>query len=352
MIGIIYKKLLKPLYFKMDPEFIHDKMVAMGEKLGQTSSGKKAISILFKYENSVLEQDLFGIHFKNPIGLAAGFDKNIQLTQILPDVGFGFAEVGSITGEPCEGNPKPRLWRHPELKSLRVFYGLKNDGCVALAEKTRKLKLEIPLGISIAKTNSSDTVEKQAAINDYVKGYKEFSDIGSYDTINISCPNAYGGQPFTNPQDLDELLGALNAVRNHKPMFIKFSPDLSRGELHALCEVAKKHKVNGVICSNLTKKHDFGQGGLSGKAVYNLAFNQLKHVRSAFGNEFILIACGGIFNADDAYSAIRSGASLIQLITGMIYEGPQLIGEINKGLAKRLKDNGYSKISDAIGVDA
>lgn len=345
----VYGRVLKPLAFKRDPERVHDRAIAVGRWLGRFSVTRTVTEGLFAYADPVLEQDVAGIRFSNPIGLAAGFDKDANLTQILPSVGFGFEEIGSITGEPCAGNPKPRLWRHPDLQSLRVYYGLKNDGCEAIERRLRKKSFAGPVGVSIAKTNCVDTVETDAAIADYVKTYTTMRDVGDYDTINISCPNAYGGQPFTDTEQLDQLLAAIVAVRNKKPMFLKLSPDLSLEQLHCIAEVAKKHGVDGLIVSNLTKKHDLGKGGLGGKAVANGAMKHLVYLAKTFPGEFVLVSCGGLFTAEDVYERIKHGASLVQLITGMVYKGPQLIGEINRDLARLLKRDGFGNVSEAVG---
>ena len=346
-----YRSILKPILFRHDPEEVHDTMTHLGALLGRFSIMRRLTRFLFHFEHPILEQTIAGIHFKNPIGLAAGFDKNANLIDILPDVGFGFEEIGSVTGEPCEGNAKPRLWRHPEQKSLRVYYGLKNDGAEAIAKQLSQKIFRFPIGVSVAKTNCAATVETTAAIADYVKAYRSFHQIGDYVTINISCPNAFGGQPFTDAHLLDQLLTAIDQVRNVHPIFLKLSPDLSESELHAIAVVALDHNINGLITSNLTKQHDYGDGGLSGKAVEAKSIAHLIYLRKTFGDKFILIACGGIFTAEDAYRRIRLGASLIQLITGMIYRGPQVIGEINLGLVALLKRDGYHSISDAIGID-
>ncbi|MBT6254046.1 quinone-dependent dihydroorotate dehydrogenase [Candidatus Uhrbacteria bacterium] len=346
-----YKHIAKPIFFKQDPEKVHDRVLGVGKVLGGSTLSKAVVGAVMRYKNPILVQEIRGVRFPNPVGLAAGFDKNAELTELLPDVGFGFEEIGSITGEYCEGNPKPRLWRHPELQSLRVYYGLKNDGCEAISARLKDREFEIPIGVSVAKTNCAATVETGAAISDYVKAYIAFKDIGSYDTINISCPNAHGGQPFTDVARLSELLVALNEKRNDKPMFLKLSPDLDLERLHEIATVAKESRVDGLVVSNLTKKHDFGDGGLSGKSVEPHALGHLQYLAKEFKNDFVLISCGGIFSAKDTYERIKNGASLVQLATGMIFEGPQLIGEINRDLAKMIKDDGFSNISDAIGAD-
>jgi dihydroorotate dehydrogenase subfamily 2 len=308
-------------------------MINVGSFLGEHKSTRKLTRVLFDYQHPILEQTIDGITFPNPIGLAAGFDKNAQLTQILPHIGFGFVEVGSITADKCRGNAKPRLWRLPEQQSLRVYYGLKNNGAESLAHKLEHLSQRHPIGISIAATNSPKTVSTEEAIKDYLATYKRFKTIGDYDTINISCPNTYGGEPFLDTERLTRLLSAVNEVRGNKPIYLKLTPNLTLKELDALVTVAAEHNMNGVICSNLNKKHNFGKGGLSGKAVTKEAIAHLHYITENFPH-LTRISCGGIFTPDDAIERIEAGAHLLQLITGMIYQGPQLIGEMNKALAE------------------
>lgn len=319
---------------------------------------KPAIKFAFGYHNKSLEQTVDGIKYKNPIGLAAGFDKNANLTSLMPLVGFGFEEIGSITGEPCSGNDKPRLWRLPKSKSLVVYYGLMNDGAQKLASKLAGQKFDIPIGVSIAKTNSPDTVDMKAGVRDYVKAYDEMRDIGDYVTINISCPNAFGGQPFTDKKSLETLLRAIDKIRVNKPHYIKMSPDLSSKELDDILSLSKKYKITGFITSNLTKNRKNKNivetnlpknGGLSGKVVQDLADKQLAYIYQRAGKDFTLIGTGGIFTAEDAYNKILHGASLVQMITGMIYEGPQTMSEINRGLVRLLRRDEFNNVSEAIG---
>lgn len=360
MIGFLYKRVLKPMFFLRDPENVHDGMTAVGKFLGSYNALRKLTSSFFKYEHPSLEQVVAGISFKNPIGLAAGFDKNAELTQIMPSVGFGFEEVGSITGEPCPGNPRPRLWRMKKSQSLMVYYGLKNDGCESIRSRIKDLRFRIPIGISIAKTNSKETVEEEKGIKDYLKAYRTFVEagIGDYFTVNISCPNTFGGEPFTTPEKLDRLLSALRQIPNPKPVFIKMPAEISDETLDGLIEVARKHKITGFISTNLAKSRQNEaikdgvvpvNGGMSGKVVQKLSDKQIEYIYKKCGKEFVIIGCGGVFTALDAYRKIKLGASLIQLITGMVYLGPQVIKEINQGLVDLLKADGFSNISEAVG---
>ena len=364
IIGTLYKFILKPFFFRKDPEDVHDHMIKFGSLLGRFKLTQFLTRLFFDYKNNILQQELGGITFINPIGLSAGFDKNAELTRILPSVGFGFAELGSITGKPCEGNPKPRLWRLPHSKSLVVYYGLKNQGCEVISKRLSSeledKKFLLPFGMSVAMTNCQANLDIQNAINDYVHAFKIMLPLGSYVTINISCPNAQGGQPFIDPLKLELLLSSLDQIPRNKPVFIKLSPDLETQELDAIISVAKKHKVDGIICTNLTKKrtgvsrydHEVPkQGGLSGKVVQDKGDAMLSYIYQKEGKRFILIGSGGVFSAQDAYRKIRLGASLVQVLTGMIFEGPQLISTINQELAVLLKRDGFKNIKDAIGVD-
>ncbi len=351
LIGAIYRRILKPILFRIDPEKVHDHFVSVGKRLGRHRIGKRLMKSFFLYKHSSLEQDLLGIHFSNPVGLAAGFDKNAELTSILPEVGFGFVEVGSITGEYCAGNQKPRLWREPSKKSLRVYYGLKNEGAEEIASRLHGKEFKIPVGISIAKTNSPATVDVQEGIKDYLKAANAFEEVGDYITINISCPNVYGGEPFSDPERLDALLIAYSELNITKPTFIKLAALSDHEQLDRILDIGEKYGIDGYICTNL-KKTKGEKGGLSGKAVVKDSDDMVSYVYKRFGTSRLIIGTGGIFTAEDAYRKIKNGASLVQLITGMIYQGPQVIGEINAGLVRLLKADGYSNISEAVGVDS
>lgn len=345
----------------IDPEKIHNSVIKIGYFLGKINLIRIIISAFFSYNHRSLAQTIDGIKYRNPIGLAAGFDKDANLMKILPSIGFGFEEIGSITALPCQGNPRPRLWRLPKYKSLVVYYGLKNIGSKAIAKKLYNQKFSFPLGISIAKTNNRETVDTEMAILDYYKSFIRLEPFANYITINISCPNSFGGQPFTSPELLDELLKKLDKIKSEKPRYIKISPDLSKKQLDDLISISKKHVIKGFIISNLIKNReksgispqDFsrvGDGGLSGKAVERVANEMISYVYKKTKGKYTIIGCGGVFSAKDAYVKILAGASLIQLITGMVYEGPALIKNINKGLVVLLERDGFINIKEAIGT--
>ncbi len=359
----LYKHLFKPLAFRCDPEQVHDTITTLGQWAGNHSLTRRLARTSWFYADPALRQDVLGMHFSNPIGLAAGFDKDGHLTEILPDVGFGFEEVGSVTGEPCEGNPKPRLWRLPKSQSLVVYYGLKNEGAEVISKRLANKSFRFPVGISVAKTNNPETCETPKGIADYIKAMNAFATIGDYFTINISCPNAFGGEPYTSPSLLRQLLEQTDLVETTHPMFLKMPADLSFDQIDELVNIAKQHRIDGLILSNLTKRYNrievdqqevapITKGGLSGKPTFEASNSLLKHLYKTVGDRFVLIGTGGIFTAEDAYKKIRSGATLVQLATGMIFQGPQVIGQINQGLVKLLHKDGFTHLKEAIGIDA
>lgn len=360
----LYAWVIKPVFFKFDPEYVHDHIVGIGKALGSCRISRGITCAVFGYSDPSLEQTILGMKCKSPVGLAAGFDKNAELTDILPSIGFGLIEVGSITGYPCLGNPKPRLWRLPRSRGLLVYYGLKNEGSeiisLRLGKKQAVKKFGAILGTSVAMTNCAENIDVECAVQDYVKAFKAFVTIGDYFTLNISCPNTQGGQPFIKPDALERLLQAIDVIPTQKPVFIKLSADMSISEADAILDILRKHRVDGIICANLTKKRDnpkiidaniSAKGGVSGKPVQEFSDNLLAHIYKREGKRFVLIGVGGIFTAEDAYKKIRLGASLVQMVTGMIFEGPQVVSEINRGLVRLCKKDGFKHISEAIGAD-
>lgn len=361
-LGYIYKRMLKPVLFKFDPEFVHDRFTNVGVLLGSNPITRGITSFYLKYSNKILEQEVLGIQFKNPVGLSAGFDKNAQLLKIIPSVGFGHMEVGSVTAESYEGNEKPRLKRLPKSKALVVYYGLKNIGVDKIIERLQKIRhTDFKYSVSIAKTNCLKTASEDAGIEDYAISLEKLSkaNLGDFYTINISCPNTFGGEPFTTPKLLNKLLVRLDRVKHDKPVFIKMPINLEWKDFNDLLVVASKHNVQGVIIGNLTKARDpklildklpeDQKGGISGLPTQNLCNDLIKKTYANYKDRFIIVGVGGIFSAEDAYEKIKLGASLLQMITGMIFEGPQVIGSINRGLAKLIAKDGYKNISEAIG---
>ncbi|TSC91330.1 MAG: putative Dihydroorotate dehydrogenase (quinone) [Parcubacteria group bacterium Licking1014_17] len=359
--GFLYKYILRPVLFRFKPEKMHNFFIHFGAFLGSNMTTKGLVGLFFHYQNPALEQEIAGIKFKNPVGLAAGFDKDANITNIAEDVGFGFMSVGTATNKPYAGNPSHRLWRLPKSKALVVDYGLKNIGIDKIAEKLKKRgDPDFPIFVSVGKTNSPGTVSDEAGIDDYCQCLKKVIEEGIGDAyeINISCPNAFGGESFAEPEKLDKLLAKIFSLPVGKPLFLKMPITLPFSEFKKLLDVAMRYRVTGVIIGNLEKNYaspllkekipDGIKGGISGKPCFNISNELISETKKYCGEKLIIIGVGGIFSAEDAYEKIKRGASLVQLITGMIYEGPQLIGEINRGLVELLEKDGYKNIKKAI----
>lgn len=343
------------MLFKQDPEKVHDRLTRLG-RFASFTKLSRLVRGMFVYKNEKLENEVLGIKFDNPVGLAAGFDKNAVLTDFMPDIGFGFVEVGSVTAHPCEGNPKPRLHRLVKDKGIIVYYGLCNEGADKINKRLEGKKFRIPVGVSVAKTNDKN-IKGDASVEDYFSGFMKMKDIGDYITINISCPNSGDGCSFENDKLLEALLKKIEKVRKKEIIFMKISPDLDKKKLDKIIELAGKYKINGFVISNLSKKRNGltkdpklkFPGGVSGKHVAKKANSMIEYVYKKTKGKFVIIGVGGVFNGQDAYDKIKKGASLIQLITGMIYGGPGVIKKINKELVELLEKDGYSNIKEAIG---
>jgi dihydroorotate dehydrogenase subfamily 2 len=362
--SFVYQYFIKNIFFLLPPEFVHNAMVGYGSFLGRLPFPKIILKFLLAVKNPRLEQKLAGIQFNNPVGLAAGFDYNADLTQILGSVGFGFQSVGTITNFPYEGNPKPMLGRLPKSQSLMVNKGFKNLGARKIIEKLQDLDFEIPVGISIGRTNIRTKTTQKQSVQDVVRTFILFEESGiknAYYELNISCPNLYGNISFYPPKNLEELLEAVEKVSIKKPIFVKMPIEKNDEDTLEMLKVVSKFKfISGVIIGNLQKNRkdpsldpeevkQFHVGNFSGKPCEQRSNELIKLTYDHFGKRFIIIGCGGAFSAQDAYRKIKLGASLIQLITGMIYKGPTLISRINLELVELLHKDGYKHISEAVG---
>jgi len=347
----LYVNIVKRIAFNFDAELMHRFFIKFGRILGKYRLTKQIIRDMYYYENPILRQNVMGITFNNPVGLSAGFDKNAEIISICEDVGFGFSEVGSVTGLSCGGNTGKRLERIAGKKSLWINLGLNNRGVDSISNSLSGEKYKIPFGISIAKTNCRETANDSVGLKDYIYSLKKFNELnmGNFYVLNISCPNAYGGQPFSRAEAYESLLKETDRLKIKKPVFVKLSPDLSIKEVDTIIHISGKHKITGFIISNLTKKSKSAKGGFSGKVVEEKSNKMLKYVYKKTRGKYFLIGVGGIFSAEDAYKKIKLGANLVELITGMIYEGPNLIGEINLGIADMLEREGFRNISEAVG---
>lgn len=364
----LYKWPIKPILFANSPDAAHEGMVRMGWFTQKLPLLNRLMRASFTHINhAVLSQKVFGIEFENPVGLSAGLDKNAELIPTMHAVGFGFATVGSITARAAEGNPRPWFYRLPKSQSLVVNAGLANHGAAVIERRIASYRSDLfdhfPLVASVAKTNSPETCTDEEGVADYVAGFKTLQHnphVAMFE-VNISCPNTYGGEPFTRPEPLEDLLGKLDELDLLQPITIKMPINLKWAEFNALLKIITKHRVAAVTIGNLQKNRkavelkdelpDTVPGNLSGKPTYDMCNELITKTYAAYGDKLTIIGVGGIFNAEDAYEKIKRGATLVEMVTGVIFNGPQIVGQINHDLAKLLELDGYANVSEAIGVN-
>ena len=297
-----------------------------------------------------------GLDFPSPVGLAAGFDKDAEVPEHMLGLGFGFVEIGTVTPRPQEGNSRPRLFRLVEDRAVINRMGFNNCGQPRAFDRLQHcLHSRGIIGVNVGA--NKDSAER---IADYVAGVRAMAPVARYITINISSPNTPGLRQLQDEGALRALLSAIDETRDLSaaPIFLKVAPDLGEGEPDQIVRVAMQHRVDAIVVSNTTlsrpalkSKYADEQGGLSGEPLKPLALKALREFRSASGGEIPLIGVGGIANADDAWERIRAGASLVQLYTAMVYEGPEIASRIALGLAERLKREGFANIAEAVGSE-
>ena len=357
---MIYNSLVKSLLFKLDAEQAHATIHRFAETASGSSMLKALAKSLYNYQSAKLSQQIWGLTFRNPIGLAAGFDKNGQIPEIMEALGFGFVEVGSITANPNTGNPKPRAFRLPKDRAIINRMGLNNDGAQTVVKRLKNKKLSIPLGVNIAKTHDPK-IMGDAAIKDYVHSFNEAKKVADYITVNISCPNTAAGKTFEDPSALDELLSALKIRDDARvvPTTVKFSSDLTKEQLLHLIEICEDHRVHGYVACNTSSSReglqtpkaeldDIGQGGLSGKPIANKSVQIVEWISEATKGQKPIIGVGGIDNFNTALKMMLAGADLIQMYTGLIYEGPGLIKSINRQLLHELDELNIKSIHQLV----
>ena len=332
-----YELFVRPLLFSLDAETAHHLTIAL---LQRASHFGPALRVLRSLQPSPKPKTLFGLNFPNPIGLAAGLDKNGVALPAWAALGFGFIEIGTVTAKAQPGNPKPRIFRLPEQQALINRLGFNNDGADAIAQRLAALRESgrwpaVPVGINIGKSRATPL---EQATDDYLYSFRLLRDFADYITLNISSPNTPGLRELQEPEKLSELLFAIGkeAGTDPKPLVVKISPDLSGTELKAILAVCEENGVSGIIATNTTLNHSSiapqldQAGGLSGAPLRDKSTALVReiHARSTFP----VIASGGIFDAESAREKFQAGAPLIQLYTGLVYRGPQLLREIMDSL--------------------
>ena len=344
---------LKSILFNLNPETAHS-LTGLGLKTAPYAPFLFAIPKKHYFiHNSILEQEVCGIKFQNPVGLAAGFDKNGEYIKAMPALGFGYTEIGTITPKPQAGNARPRLFRLVEDRSIQNAMGFNNRGAEFMLNQLNKVRnFDYPVGINIGKNKVTPEDE---ALNDYKSLLETFKDQGAYIVINISSPNTPGLRDLQNEKFITDLFTMAKEITT-KPIFLKIAPDMTAEDAITLCNSAVNAGAAGIIATNTTidytvTKHAKDFGGISGALVREKSYNLFKAIGKELYGKTILISVGGIETAEDAYRRVKAGASLIQVYSMLIYNGPKMIKEINEGLITLLKADGYTNISEAVGAD-
>ena len=343
----MYKSLIRPLFFLFDPEKIHHFTFSLIKILSKIPGVPSVFRSLFQVNDKKLERKLFGLTFKNPVGLAAGFDKNAVLYNELANFGFGFVEIGTVTPKAQQGNPKKRVFRLKADNGLINRMGFNNDGLEAAIEKLESNKGKIIVGGNIGK-NTGTMPDGYTA--DYLACFKALHPYVDYFVLNVSCPNVGSHAKLTDKVYLVELISKVQEANKRfekqKPILLKIAPDLNNVQLDEVIEIVAETKIDGVIASNTSvdrtglkasekQLEAIGNGGLSGKPIRDKSTNVIKYLADNSNKAFPIIGVGGVHSAEDALEKIAAGADLVQIYTGFIYEGPALVKKINKAILNR-----------------
>jgi dihydroorotate dehydrogenase len=340
----MYKFLIRPLFFLIDPEKIHHFVIAVLRISGRIPGGKAILRFLFHFEHPQLERVIFGLKFKNPVGLAAGLDKDARIVDEMACLGYGFIEIGTLTPKPQPGNDKPRLFRLPQDQALINRMGFNNEGVAAAVERLRKRKSPVLVGGNIGKNK---VTPNENAMDDYAYCFEALYPYVDYFVINVSSPNTPGLRELQEKEPLQKLLSHVITLskqkEKYKPVLLKIAPDLSPSQLDDIVYILKQTKTDGVIATNTTIDRSdlvtptaevtaIGNGGLSGKPLTLRSTQVIAYLRNMLGKDFPIIGVGGIMTPADAVEKLKAGADLVQIYTGFIYEGPSVVKRINKDI--------------------
>lgn len=343
----MYKLFIKPLVFKINPEKAHYLTFDLIKWFLGNAFGRLITKFMFGYEHPKLKKQLFGLTFENPVGLAAGLDKDAKVFNELSSFGFGFIEIGTLTPKPQPGNDKPRLFRLPNDNALINRMGFNNEGVDAAVIRLKHKKTHTIIGGNIGKNKMTSNED---AIKDYEYCFNALFDVVDYFVVNVSSPNTPNLRELQDKEPLTHLLNHLqnlnNLKQNRKPILLKIAPDLTNSQLDDIIEIVASTKIDGIVATNTTIAREplsyskneieaFGMGGLSGKPLTKRSTEVIKYLKTKSNNAFPVIGVGGIHSPEDAIEKIKAGADLIQLYTGFIYEGPALIKKINKEIIRQ-----------------
>ncbi len=357
----IYSTFLKKALFKLDAEAAHELgMGSLVRGLG-SSAARRIAERRFAHRGRPVTR--FGLEFPNPMGLAAGFDKNGVAVEQLASLGFGFVEAGTVTAAPQPGNPKPRLFRLPADHALINRLGFNNNGADALADRIAAIDRRCVIGINIGKNKD---VPNEEAVENYLSAFNSVHAAADYIAVNISSPNTPGLRQLQSSENLEQLLSALrsrNVELGEKPLLVKIAPDLTDHEIEAIADICRRFSISGVIATNTTIERSglrtsaaavkqIGAGGLSGEPLRKASTEVIRKLFRAGGGKLPIIGVGGVFSGADAFEKIAAGASLVQAYTGFIYRGPGFARDVNNELADELNKRGLNSIDEARGSNA
>jgi len=361
----LYSAIVRPVLFRLPAETAHDFALSSLSGALRVEAVRNAVEKRYK-RTPFGKLKRFGLTFSNPVGLAAGFDKNGEAADALSALGFGFIEVGTVTSEAQPGNPKPRIFRLPKDRALINRLGFNNCGAKQVVKNLKKHERDYVLGINIGKSRS---VPFEKAIPDYLKTFGVVYEIADYIAVNVSSPNTPQLRDLQQPHLLNDLLTSLQrrnrelaekySLTTTRPLLVKIAPDLNEAELRAIIAVAQENKVSGIIATNTTVKREGlsesrseNEGGLSGAPLHNQSNEIIRMIYRLTNGTMPLVGVGGVFTAENAWEKICAGASLIQIYTGFIYEGPSIARRINEGLRQIVSKEGFVSLDEAVGCRA
>ncbi len=365
----MYETVVRPLLFRLDPERAHNLALRTCELTGRFGLTRRAAHSAFAVEDPRLRVECCGLDFDNPLGLAAGFDKNGRAPGLLGTLGFGHVEIGSISGYPSDGNPRPRLFRIPQDGGIVVSYGVPNDGAQVISRRLGGQRLPARLGINLVKTNDpSRPAVAPDVYEDYARSFELLQGHADYIALNMSCPNSAADRDFFDDlAKVDGLLGRLGELSPRVPVVLKLKPTTDAGVLREIVSIADGHPFVSGFSINLPAgkpealrltapraRLERMPGAVGGRPVEELINDILATLYGILGpgSRYGLMAAGGIFTAADAYRKIRLGAALVQVYTGLVYRGPGMVKEILNGLVEQLERDGFATVAEAVGTDA